>query len=102
LTPTSFSCPGGPRGALGRTPWIFPFNLHGEYTIKLGERMRLKFVADLFNLFNEQKVTRVNQFGEQNGSPGTADPDFLKPALGTFADPYQIPFQARLAARFEF
>ncbi len=61
--------------------------------MKLGERMRLKFVADLFNLFDEQKVTRVNQFGEQNGSPGTADPDFLKPASSTFADPYQIPFQ---------
>jgi hypothetical protein len=102
VTTASFLCPGGPRGALGRTPWIFPFNVHGEYTLKLGERMRLKFVADLFNLFNEQKVIRVNQFGEQNGSPGTADPDFLKPALGTFADPYQNPFSARLAARFEF
>jgi len=102
ITPASFTCPGGPRGALGRTAWIFPFNLHGEYTIKLGERMRLKFVADLFNLFNEQKVVRVNQFGEQNGSPGTPDPDFLKPALGAFADPYQNPFSARLAARFEF
>ncbi len=66
LTPTSFTCPGGPRGALGRTAWIFPFNLHGEYTIKIGERMRVKFVADLFNLFNEQKMTRVNQFGEQS------------------------------------
>ena len=64
--------------------------------------MRLKFVADLFNLFNEQAIVRVNQFGEQNGSPGTANPDFLKPALGTFADPYQNPFSARLAIRLEF
>jgi hypothetical protein len=102
LTPTSFSCTGGPRGALGRTAWTFDFNLHGDYTVKLGERMRLKFVADLFNVFNEQKVIRVNQFGEQNGSPGTADPDFLKPALGTFANPYENPFNARLAVRFEF
>jgi len=102
ITPASFTCTGGPRGALGRTPWIFPFNLHAEYTIKLGERMRVKLLADLFNLFNEQKVIRVNQFGEVGGSPGTADPDFLKPALGQFADPYQVPFQARLAARFEF
>ncbi len=64
--------------------------------------MRVKFVADLFNVFNEQKVIRVNQFGEQGGSPGTADPDFLKPALGTFANPYENPFNARLAVRFEF
>ena len=54
--------------------------------------MRVKFVADLFNLFNEQKVIRVNQFGEQNGSPGTPNPDFLKPALMQFADPYENPF----------
>ena len=64
ITAASFNCPGGPRGALGRTAWTFPFNLHGEYTMKLGERMRVKFVADLFNLFNEQKMVRVNQFGE--------------------------------------
>jgi hypothetical protein len=102
ITPASFLCPGGPRGAFGRTAWTFDFNLHGDYTIKLGERMRVKFVADLFNVFNEQKVIRVNQFGEQGGSPGTADPDFLKPALGTFANPYENPFNARLAVRFEF
>jgi hypothetical protein len=106
LTPTSFTCPGGPRGALGRTPWIYPFNVHMEYSLKLGERMRLKFLADLFNIFNEQKVVRVDQFGEQGGSPGTANPDFLKPGLFgdpvTFPDPYQAPFSARLAARFEF
>jgi hypothetical protein len=68
--------------------------------------MRVKFVADLFNIFNEQKVVRVNQFGEVGGSPGTANPDFLKPALSgdpvTFGDPYENPFNARLAVRFEF
>lgn len=83
LTATSFTCTGGPRGALGRTPWIFPFNAHGEYSMKIkGERMRAKFVADLFNIGNEQAVVRVNQFGEQSGSPGVAN--------------------ARLAVRFEF
>ena len=57
----TFTCPGGPRGAEGRTAWTFDFNLHADYTIKFGERMRVKFVADLFNIFNEQKVIRVNQ-----------------------------------------
>jgi hypothetical protein len=98
----TFTCSGGPRGQFGRTAWIFPFNVHGEYTIKLGERARVKFVADLFNLFNEQKITRINQFGEIANSPGTPNPDFQKPDLNSFADPYQIPFSARLAARFEF
>ncbi len=104
LTAPSFSCVGGGYRTLGRTPWIFPFNAHVEYSYKLNERMRVKFVADLFNLFNEQAVQHVFQFGEQDGSPGTTDPDFLKPALGRggFADPYQNPFSARLAVRFEF
>lgn len=106
LTPTSFTCPGGPRGALGRTAWTFDVNLHGDYTWNLNERVRLKFVADLFNIFNEQKLLRVDQFGEVGGSPGTANPDFLKPALSgdpvTFGDPYENPFSARLAIRLEF
>lgn len=94
------TCKGGPRGKEGRTAWIFPLNLHADYTIKLGERMRLKFVADLFNVVNEQKVIRVNQWSQLNG--GVTNPDFLKPGLEQFADPYQNPFSARLAARFEF
>ena len=98
----TFTCAGGPRGAEGRTPWIFPFNVHLDYTWKLGERLRIKAVADMFNLFNEHAIIHVNQCGEINGSPGTPNPDFLKPDLASFADPYQNPFNARLALRFEF
>jgi len=99
----TFSCSGGPRGAYGRTAWTFDFNLHGDYTIKVGERMRVKFVADLFNVFNEQKVIRVNQWSQLNG--GVTNPDFLKPGLEQFhlsSAPYENPFNARLAVRFEF
>jgi hypothetical protein len=102
----TFTCSGGPRGAEGRTDWVFPFNVHGEYTIRAGERARIKFVADLFNLFNQQTLVRVNQFGELGNSPGVPNPDFLKPYLSgvpvVFPDPYQDPFSARLAVRFEF
>ena len=106
ITAASFTCTGGPRGAFGRTPWIYPLNLHLDYTLKLGEKYRVKAVADLFNVFNEQKIIRVNQNGEIDGSPGTPNPDFLKPDAedfhGTQGGPYQIPFAARLAIRFEF
>jgi hypothetical protein len=94
------TCTGGPRGAEGRTAWTFDFNLHGDYTIKLGERMRVKFVADLFNVFNEQKVVRVDQYSQLEG--GVTNPDFLKPGLIQFLQPYENPFNARLAIRFEF
>jgi len=92
----TFTCAGGPRGAFGRTPWIFPVSIHADYTWKFGEKYRVKAVADLFNLFNQQRVIHVNQWGEPSGSPGVLNPDFLKPDIqsGTFPDPYQIPFQA--------
>jgi hypothetical protein len=105
ITPASFTCTGGPRGAFGRTPWIFPLNLHVDYTWKLSEKARFKFVGDMFNVFNEQKVIRVNQNGEQNGSPGVANPDFLQPDAQDFhslTSPYQPPFNARLGIRLEF
>ena len=97
-----YTCSGGPRGAEGRTPWIFPVNVHADYTWKLGEKYRVKAVADIFNLFNQQRIVRVNQFAEVDGSPGTPNPDFLKPDLESFREPYQLPFSARLAIRFEF
>jgi len=96
----TFTCKGGPRGAYGRTAWTFDFNLHGDYTVKLGERMRVKFIADLFNVFDEQKVIRVDQWSQLTG--GSANPDFLKPGLIQFPEPYENPFNARLAVRFEF
>ena len=66
----------------------------------LGERMRLKFVADLFNITNQTRVLRVDQYSELDG--GTPNADFLKPDTINFAYPYQVPFHARLAVRFEF
>ncbi|MBZ5609354.1 MAG: carboxypeptidase regulatory-like domain-containing protein [Acidobacteriia bacterium] len=96
--------PDGPRGALGRSDWALPFNAHADYTWKLSEKMRLRFVADLFNLFNQQEVIRVNQNFEINNSPGQKNPDFLLPDLQDFynSGAYQNPFSARLAIRFEF
>ncbi|HEY7303770.1 MAG TPA: TonB-dependent receptor [Bryobacteraceae bacterium] len=94
--------PIGPRGAFGRTAWAFPFNFHAEYTRPITERLRFKFVADLFNLFNQQQVVRVNQNGEIDGSPGTPNPDFLLPDRQDFVNPYQNPFSARLGLRLEF
>jgi hypothetical protein len=102
-----------PRGSLGNTPLTFPLDLHADYTYKLGEKKRLKFVADLFNVGNQTRLTAVNTWTQLNGgAPANADgspnlitinnPDYLKPGTNVFAYPYQVPFFARLAARFEF
>ncbi len=92
--------PLGPRGSQGRTPWTFPLDVHGDYTFKMGEQKSLKFVADLFNIGNQTRVLRVDQFYELDG--GTPNPDYLKPDNQSFSYPYQRPFNARLAIRFEF
>jgi hypothetical protein len=88
--------PVGGRGALGRTPWILPLNLHADYTKKLGEQMHVVLIADFFNVFNQTKVFAVNQTAEVSGAPGTPNVDFLKPQS------YQAPFSARLGVRLEF
>lgn len=92
-----------PRGALGNTPVTFPVDFHADYTYKLGENKRLKFVADLFNIGNQTRLVAINTWTQLNG--GTPNPDYLKPGTNltpAFAYPYQVPFYARLAARFEF
>ena len=57
-------------------------------------------MADLFNLFNQKRVTRLDQNFQLDST--TLNPDFLKPNLTDFAYPYEDPFHARLAIRFEF
>jgi hypothetical protein len=96
----TFNC--SPRGAFGRTPWQYPLDLHADYTYKLKEKVNVKFLADMFNVFNTTFVNFVDQFAEANGQPGTANPDFLKPGGLSIRDAYTRPFNARLGVRFEF
>lgn len=89
-----------PRGSLGNTPTTFPVDLHVDYTHKVGEKMRIKAVADMFNIGNQTKLTSINTWTEL--TVGTPNPDYLKPGTNIFSYPYQTPFYARLALRFEF
>jgi hypothetical protein len=90
--------PVGGRGALGRTPSYIRFDLHSDYSWGITEKTKLKFVADFFNVFNSQKVRRVDDFKALD-FVGTGNPpnvDFLKPRA------YYLPFSMRLGLRFEF
>ena len=89
-----------PRGSLGNLPTTFPVDLHGDYTYKLGEKKRLKAVVDLFNIGNQTRLTAIDTFTQLNG--GITNPDYKAPGTNVFAYPYQTPFFARLAVRFEF
>ncbi len=92
--------PTSPRGSLGNTPVTFPLDLHADYTYKMGETKRFKLIADVFNVFNQTRLTAINTWTES--APGTANPDYLKPGTNISSNPYQTPFYARLSARFEF
>jgi len=86
--------PVGGRGKLGRTAWNNRLDLHADYPWNFTERMRLKFVADFFNVTNTRKIRTVNQFRQLTGPVNNVD--FLQPAT------FYAPFNMRLGLRFEF
>ena len=86
--------PIGGRGALGRTSPYFRFDMHANYPWHISEKMKLNFVADFFNVFNNTKVRLPNQNAQVTvGSPNV---DFLHPSL------YYLPFNMRLGLKLEF
>lgn len=86
--------PVGGRGKLGRTPWQNRFDIHVDYPWNFTENMRLKFVADFFNITNQRNVRQFNEFRET--SLGVPNEDFLQPRN------FYAPFNMRLGLRFEF
>ena len=100
--------PEGPRGSgfqtvdgfKKRTPFESDFDLHADYSLRMGDR-RVVLLADVFNVFNMQRVRNYQQNTEL--SPTRPDPDFgkISDASGTNAA-YQAPFLMRLGIRYEF
>ena len=86
--------PVGGRGKLGRTPFFAQLDLHGDYPWQISERMKLSFVADLFNVTNNRRVRLPNQFRESTA--GQLNPDFLQPQL------FHLPFSMRLGASLQW
>jgi outer membrane receptor protein involved in Fe transport len=100
--------PEGPRGSgvrtvdgfKERTPFETDFDLHADYSLRMGER-RVVVLADVFNLFNMRRVRNYQQ-NTQISFP-TTHPDYGKvsDATGTNAA-IQAPFRLRLGIRYEF
>ena len=86
--------PVGGRGALGRTAWFVRGDLHADYKWNLNESQKMVFVADFFNVTNNRRVRRPNEFAQLSG--GITNVDFLKPRN------FYLPFNMRLGLRFEF
>ena len=55
-----------PKGPLGYTSDIFRFDVAAQYTFEMGDS-ELDLSLDIFNLFNLQKPTEVNE-SESSGA----------------------------------
>ena len=105
-----------PRGSGGRTPWTWQLNLRGGANYKLSKDYGLGFTVDLFNVTDNREVLTVDQnytFNSVspivNGKP--ADLPSLRTVTGqkvavntnfNNATAYQLPFSARIGAKFSF
>jgi hypothetical protein len=50
-----------PRGSLGTGPGDYEADIHIGYPVKLGSSSSLMLIADIFNLFNRQAITQLDQ-----------------------------------------
>ncbi|HEY3044412.1 MAG TPA: hypothetical protein VGJ39_10325, partial [Vicinamibacterales bacterium] len=86
-----------------RTPFESQLDLQASWAVKRMGTKTLTFVADLFNAFNQRRITNYDQNLELNG--GTKNPDFGKPVNSLLAGTppqFQAPFNLRVGVRFEF
>lgn len=81
------------RGDLGRTPWSWSLDLSLAYVPAWGNE-QLKFKLDVFNVFNNDKVTEYNEFSE--ASRDVLSANFLNDVN------YQTPRSLRFTVRYDY
>ena len=82
-----------PRGTAGRLPWTNSIDLNVSYAPKWASG--LQFKIDVFNVFNNQKVTSVTEVAE-DGATGVPLNTYLLPRT------FQSPRTVRLMVQFSF
>lgn len=81
------------RGDEGRTPSIWNFDLSASYTPNWADK-KLKVKLDVFNLFNNDKVTEFNEFKE--ATRNVLSQNYLNDVN------YQSPRSMRLTLRYDY
>jgi outer membrane receptor protein involved in Fe transport len=67
-----------PRGSLGRGPSDREAHLHVSYPLRLTGRTRLNLILDVFNIFNRQAITRLDErYNTPQDGPCAGIPDGL-------------------------
>ncbi len=86
-----------------RTPFESQVDLQASYNLKLAGTRALTLIADVFNVFNEQRTLSYDTWTELTFR--VPNPDFGAPVsrVSTNALPqFQTPLQVRIGARFSF
>ncbi len=83
-----------PRGSMGRTDWIYNIDLNLSYTMDFDTAGRLNFKLNVYNLFNFDGITGVDEqyeldSGDRNIRYG-------------YADSFQTPRYVRASVRYDF
>jgi TonB dependent receptor len=66
------------RGAFGRTPWTFDLGASVSYQTEIGSDAQLRVNLAVFNLFNQERVTQVDEIREND--IGDLNDTFLDPS----------------------
>jgi outer membrane receptor protein involved in Fe transport len=86
-----------------RSPFESQLDLQASWAVKRMGTKSLTFVADLFNAFNQRRITNYDQNLELTA--GAVNPDFGKPVnslLSGTPPQFQAPFNLRVGVRFDF
>ncbi|MFC1849737.1 TonB-dependent receptor domain-containing protein [candidate division CSSED10-310 bacterium] len=94
------------RGAQGRTPWLWQWDLHLEYAFRFWKYVDTTVMLDVFNVTNNNEVMSVQNF-KYSGLDGSYyhidTQSFVNPSP-YWKEPltYQIPRLIRFGVRFSF
>ena len=80
------------RGTAGRTPWTSQLDLQLAYQPKVAKG-KLTLQVDVFNILNEQRVTRVNEVADFARADMRPNPNYMKPT--DFQDGRSVMFTGR-------
>ena len=88
-----------------RTPFESAVDLNLSYKIKISGIQNLTVLVNIFNLFNEQKVTGYNYFTENSfavPNPDGPAANGVLNATGAARTSYQLPRQVAFGLRYAF
>jgi hypothetical protein len=89
------------RGTEGRLPSRFLMDFSAQYNMKVGEKKRLTFIANVFNFFNQQKITNLDT--NVDVGYGVANPNYMRPTSITGGNmAYDQGRRVRLGIKFSF